>query len=139
MNESGLRQVLREATGFLAVGVAATLTHLCVGLALYYAFDLGLSALAANLVAFCVAYLVSYFGNATLAFPGTKLGSASFFRFLAVSLSSLGLNQAIVFALVDLAGRSYWQALAVVLMTVPPLTFLAMKYWGIHVRHHAAE
>ena len=139
MNESGLRQVLREATGFLAVGVAATLTHLCVGLALYYALDLGLSALAVNLVAFCVAYLVSYFGNATLAFPGTKLGSASFFRFLAVSLSSLGLNQAIVFALVDLAGRSYWQALVVVLMTVPPLTFLAMKYWGIHVRHHAAE
>ena len=79
MTGPGLRQTVREAAGFFAVGVAATLTHLCVGLALYYAVDLGLSALAANLAAFCVAYLVSYFGNATLAFPGTKLGPASFF------------------------------------------------------------
>lgn len=134
MIRTDLRQTVREAAGFFAVGVAATLTHLCVGLALYYALDLGLSALAANFGAFCVAYLVSYFGNATLAFPGTRLGPASFFRFLAVSLFSLGLNQAIVFALVDLAERPYWQALAVVLMTVPPLTFLAMKYWGVHGR-----
>ena len=31
----------------------------------------------------------------------------------------------------DLAGRPYWLALAVVLITVPPVTFLAMKYWGV--------
>ena len=134
MNRPGLRRTVREAAGFFAVGVAATLTHLCVGLGLYYALDLGLSALAANLAAFGVAYLVSYIGNATLAFPGTRLGPASFFRFLAVSLSSLVLNQTIVFAVVDLDGRPYWLALAVVLITVPPLTFLAMKFWGVHGR-----
>ena len=67
-----------------------------------------------------------------MAFPGTKLGPASFFRLLTVSLASLGLNQAIVFSVVDLASRPYWQALALVLMAVPPLTFLAMKYWGVH-------
>ena len=132
MTRPGHRKTIREAVGFFAVGVAATFTHLCVGLSIYYAFDLGLSALAANLVAFCVAYLVSYFGNATLAFPDTRLGPASFFRFLAVSLVSLGFNQALVFSLVDLVGRPYWQALAAVLITVPPLTFLAMKYWGVH-------
>ena len=131
MIRAGHRKTLQEAAGFLAVGIAATLTHLCVGLALHYALDPGLSALAANFVAFCVAYLVSYFGNATLAFPDTRIGPASFFRFLAVSLASLGLNQALVFVLVDLAGRPYWLALAVVLITVPPVTFLAMKYWGV--------
>ncbi len=132
MTRPGYCRTVREAAGFLLVGVAATLTHLCVGLSLYYAFDWGLSALSANFVAFCVAYLVSYFGNATLAFPETRLGPASFFRFLAVSLASLGLNQALVFIVVELAGRPYWQALAVVLIAVPPLTFLAMKYWGVH-------
>ena len=133
MIRAGHHRTVREAAGFLAVGIAATLTHLCVGLALHYALDPGLSALAANLVAFCVAYLVSYFGNATLAFPDTRIGPASFFRFLAVSLASLGLNQTLVFALVDLAGRPYWLALACVLITVPPVTFLAMKYWGVRV------
>ncbi len=133
MIRAGHHKTVREAAGFLAAGIAATLTHLCVGLALHYALDPGLSALAANLVAFCVAYLVSYFGNATLAFPDTRIGPASFFRFLAVSLASLGLNQTLVFALVDLAGRPYWLALPCVLITVPPVTFLAMKYWGVRV------
>ena len=124
-------RTLHELLGFLVVGVAATLTHLGVGLVVFYGLDLGVGALAANFIAFCVAYLVSYFGNAKLTFPDTRLGPASFFRFLAVSLTSLGLNQALVFALVEVADRPYWQALIVVLMVVPPLTFLAMKYWGV--------
>ena len=124
------RRTVHQALAFLAVGVAATLVHLCVGLAAYYALDLGISAFAANLMAFCVAYLVSYFGNAKLAFPDTRIGPTSFLRFLAVSLASLGLNQAIVLALVGIAGRPYWQALSIILMTVPPLTFCAMKYWA---------
>ena len=131
MRLPGHRTAVHELLGFFVVGVAATLTHLCVGLVVFYVLDLGLSALAANFVAFCVAYLVSYFGNARLAFPHTRLGPASFLRFLTVSLASLGMNQAIVHALVDIAGRPYWQALIVVLMMVPPLTFLAMKYWGV--------
>ena len=59
-----------------------------------------------------------------------RVGRESFFRFLAVSLVSLALNQAIVHALVDIAHRPYWQALIVVLAAVPPMTFLAMKHWG---------
>ena len=130
MRLPGHRTVVHEPLGFFAVGVAATLTHLCVGLGGFYVLDLGLGALEANFIAFCVAYLVSYLGNATLAFPHTRLGPASFFRFLAVSLASLGLNQALVYVLVDIAGRPYWQTLIVVLMMVPPLTFLTMKHWG---------
>ncbi len=54
----GRARVVREVVGFLVVGIAATATHLSVGLAAYYALPLGLSAFEANLVAFCVAYLV---------------------------------------------------------------------------------
>ena len=126
----GRARVVREVVGFLVVGIAATATHLSVGLAAYYALPLGLSAFEANLVAFCVAYLVTYIGNARLTFPETRLGLASFVRFLTVSLGSLGLNQAIVYVLVGCAGRPYWQALIAVLVLVPPLTFVAMKHWG---------
>lgn len=131
----------REILGFLVVGIAATLTHLGVGLLAFYVLPLGLSALQANLLAFCVAYLVSYFGNSSLAFPETRRGLASFCRFLIVSLISLSLNQGIVFALVEIVKRPYWQALIVVLMVVPPVTFLAMKHWAVHGmrRRHGNE
>jgi putative flippase GtrA len=102
-----------------------------VGLTVFYVLPLGLSALWANFIAFCIAYLVSYYGNAILVFPETKLGPASFFRFLTVSLVSLSLNQAIVYALVGVLAWPYWQALIVVLMVVPPTTYLALKYWGV--------
>ncbi|MDX1484744.1 MAG: GtrA family protein [Alphaproteobacteria bacterium] len=125
------RRTVRELFTFGIVGVAATVTHFAVGLVVYYLLPFGLSALWANFIAFSVAFLVSYFGNAILVFPETKRGLASFFRFLAVSLVSLALNQGIVHALVNIADVPYWQALIVVLMVVPPVTFLAMKYWGV--------
>ena len=125
------RKTFRELFAFLVVGIASTVTHFSVGLVLFYVLPLGLSALWANFIAFCLAYLVTYFGNAILVFPDTRLGSASFFRFLAVSLVSLGLNQAIVYAFVSVVGRPYWQALIAVLIVVPPTSFLAMKYWGV--------
>ncbi len=125
------KRTFRELFAFFVVGVTATVTHFSVGLVLFYVLPLGLSALWANFIAFCFAYLVTYFGNAVLVFPETKLGPMSFFRFLTVSLVSLGLNQMIVYALVNVLARPYWQALIVVLMVVPPTTFLALKYWGV--------
>ena len=125
------KKTFREVFAFFVVGVTATVTHLCVGLLVFYVLPLGLSALWANFIAFCVAYLVTYFGNAILVFPETKLGPASFFRFLTVSLVSLSLNQVIVYALVGVLALPYWQALIVVVVVVPPTTFLAMKYWGV--------
>jgi len=125
------KKTRREVIAFIIVGVAATITHFAVGLVVYYVLPLGLSALWANLIAFSVAFLVTYFGNAILVFPETKLGPASFLRFLSVSLFSLGLNQCIVFVLVELAVKPYWLALIVALVVVPPATFIGMKIWGV--------
>ncbi len=124
------KRAMREVVAFIAVGIAATITHFSVGLAVFYVLPLGISALWANFIAFSVAFLVTYFGNALLVFPETTLGPRSFFRFLSVSLFSLGLNQGIVFVLVGPAALPYWQALIVVLAVVPPITFLGMKFWG---------
>lgn len=120
----------REAAAFVVVGVTATITHYGVAMTIYYGLDWGWSALWTNFAAFCVAFMVSYFGNAILVFPETLLGPRSFLRFLAVSLVSLTLNQVIVYGLVDVFLIPYWQALIVVLLTVPPATFLTLKYWG---------
>jgi putative flippase GtrA len=98
---------------------------------IYYGLDWGWGALWTNFAAFCVAFTVSYFGNALFVFPETRLGPRSFVRFLTVSLVSLSLNQAIVYGLVDVLVTPYWQALIIVLMMVPPATFLTLKYWGV--------
>lgn len=124
-------KALREVSAFVVVGFLATVTHYAVGVTVFYALDWGLGVLTVNFVAFSVAFLVTYFGNAIFVFPGTRLGPRSFLRFLAVSLVSLALNQGIVYVLVDLAGIPYWQALIAVLLVVPPATFLSLKFWGI--------
>ncbi len=46
-----------------------------------------------------------------------------------MSLSGLAANQAIVFATVNMAGWSYRVALAIVLLIVPALTYLANRQW----------
>jgi hypothetical protein len=48
-----------------------------------------------------------------------------------VSLVSLGLNQIIVYVLVERFAVPYWQALIVVLIVIPPATYFGMKYWGV--------
>jgi len=128
---SGPRKTARQVGAFIIVGISATVTHFTVGLLVFYVLPLGLTALWTNFVAFCVAFLVTYFGNALLVFPETRLGAASFFRFLSVSLVSLGLNQIIVYVLVERFAVPYWQALIVVLIVIPPATYFGMKYWGV--------
>ena len=108
-------RAFREVAAFVVVGVTATITHYAVAMTIYYGFDWGWSALWTNFAAFCVAFMVTYFGNALLVFPETRLGLRSFVRFLAVSLVSLTLNQLIVYGLVEVGGMPYWQALIVVL------------------------
>ena len=127
-------KIIREAAAFGVVGVTATITHYAVAMTIYYGLDWGWSALWANFAAFCVAFMVSYFGNAIWVFPETRLGPRSFVRFLTVSLVSLSLNQGIVYVLVDILLIPYWQALIIVLMIVPPATFVTLKYWGVKTR-----
>ena len=72
---------------------------------------------------------MSYFGNLVWTFEQAEAGLAPMPRFMVVALCGLAANQAIVFTMVDLAGWSYRLALAVVLLVVPGLTFLASRSW----------
>lgn len=118
---------LRQAARFAAVGGAATATHLCVGLLL--AENLHLAPFWANLCAFATAVLVSYFGNLIWTFGMASEGLGPLPRFVTLALCGLAANQAIVFAAVNLAGWSYRVALAIVLLVVPVLTYLASRQW----------
>lgn len=118
---------LLQLTRFALVGGAATATHLCVGLLL--AERLGLAPFWANLCAFATALLVSYFGNLVWTFGMAAEGLGRLPRFVILALCGLAANQAIVFVTVDMAGWGYRAALAIVVLVVPALSYLASCRW----------
>ena len=122
-------QTVRQISRFGFVGVIATAVHVGVGLGLHEGADM--RPFWANLIAFCCALGVSFFGQTRLTFPDSSAGGAAFVRFAAVAVSGLGLNQSIVWVVTSLFASSYWLALVIIIFTVPGITFLLLKFWAL--------
>jgi len=122
-------QLFRQLSRFGFVGVLATATHVAVGLALHN--GLGAAPLWANLVAFLTALGVSFLGQTRLTFPDATADGGAFLRFATVAVTGLGLNQAIVWAVTSGLDGPYWAALALIIATVPWLTFALLKFWAL--------
>jgi len=125
------REITRfgQISRFGVVGLAATGVHVAVGLGLNA--GAGVAPFWANLVAFSCALGVSFYGQTRLTFPGSSTDGGAFLRFAIVAVSGLGLNQIIVWIVTSLAGGPYWLALAIIIATVPGLTFLLLKFWAL--------
>ena len=121
--------VRRQLPWFVVFGAAASATHLAVALSTHH--WLGLAPLVANTVAFCCALVVSYLGNAIVTFKVEPWRMAAFTKFAVLSLVSFGLNQAMVYALTVRLGWPFALSLAVVLLTVPPFTFVMARVWAL--------
>ncbi|MCG8358504.1 MAG: GtrA family protein [Kiloniellales bacterium] len=120
--------MIAQALRFSLVGVAATLLHvlLMVGLV-----ESGLLApFEANFVAFSGALLLSYLGNLRWTFGLRGRHQTHVPRFVTVALLGFLLNQAIVYGVVDLLQGDYRLALALVVLIVPALSFLANRHWA---------
>ena len=120
---------LRQLSRFGIVGILATVVHVGVGLGLHD--GAGLNPLLANLVAFLCALCISFFGQTQLTFPDSTADARAFLRFITVSVSVLGLNQLIVWVVTSFLGRPYWLALAVIIVSVPMVTFVLLKFWAL--------
>lgn len=114
---------------FGVVGGVSTLVHVAVGMGLHH--GMGASPLWANGVAFTVAVGVSFLGQTRLTFPEATADGRAFLRFLAVALLGFGLNQLIVWIATGPFGGPYWVGLAIVVTTVPFVTFLSLRYWAL--------
>jgi putative flippase GtrA len=120
---------LKQISRFGVVGLVATAVHVGVGLGLHGGG--GIPAFWANIVAFCTALGVSYFGQTRITFPEATAGRAAFARFASIAVSGLALNQIIVWLVTSAFGGPYWLALAIIIATVPAATFLALKFWAL--------
>ncbi len=119
---------LRSIVIFGIVGVLATITHATVAIAL---IEIGfLHPFSANAFGFGAGFLVSYFGHHRFSFQTGADHRQAMPRFLTIAGFGLFFNQAIVYALVNLAGFSYFLALAVIIATVPAFTYLAARRWA---------
>ncbi|MGH6946754.1 MAG: GtrA family protein [Kiloniellales bacterium] len=123
-----MSQMLAQMGRFAIVGGATTLVHVACAVALIELCKV--TPLAANLVAFCVALTVSYIGNHSWTFRIVGHHAIHFPRFVTIAAVGLLLNQTIMFGIVEVLDQSYRLALAIVVLVVPSVSFLANRTWA---------
>lgn len=108
---------------FILVGGLATLVHILVAGSLLALFTL--QPYVANLIAFLVAFGVSYCGHRYLTFAR----QGSILRFLAVAIAGFALNNLLLTGLLAL-GLSAFLAIVVATALVPVFSYLASSLWA---------
>jgi putative flippase GtrA len=111
---------------FAFIGVLNTAIHasVVIGLVEHMAFR----PVVANAVAFFFANIFSYCLNSRITFKST-LSFGGYLRFLSVSLVSLG-GTLIISWLGEYFGIDYRISLIGVIILVPAISFLALKFWA---------
>ncbi len=112
---------------FGVVGVAATVLHVSIGLALHVIWNV--PPFWANLIAFCMSFSVSYAGNHRWTFKSTATHGSSAPRFAIATALGLVLNQGIVYVVTTLLQGPYPVALALIVTLVPPISYLLGRFW----------
>lgn len=123
--QPGLR---RQVVRFGVIGISATLTHVVIVLALVEGRIL--EPFGANVIAFSTALFVTYVGNHKWTFGLSGAHGRHFPRFILIALLGLGLNQGIVYLIVEGLRWDYRIALALVVTVVPAITFLLNRGWA---------
>lgn len=120
---------LPQGLQFIAVGGAAAATHLLVAVLLVQ--GLAMAPLIANVLAFLVAFVVSYSGHAALTFAAHQTPTRRALpRYFLVACCSFALNEALyAIALHQLHWHYAWSLVAVLLL-VAVVTFVAAKFWA---------
>lgn len=121
---------------FVVVGCAAAAVHWSVVRAVVDGW--AVAPLLANVLGWVVAFGVSFAGHHRWTFgdaPGRD-ARRSLPRFLLVSLAGFAVNEATYAALLGgLGGWRYDVVLAIVLVAVAGLTFVASRLWAFRGRH----
>lgn len=120
---------LPQALQFVFVGGCAAATHLAVVAVLVQAA--GMAPLAANVLAFLVAFVVSYNGHALFTFVQAQArGRAVVARYFAVACASFAANELLYWVALHWLGWHYFWSLALVLVLVAVGTFVLAKFWA---------
>ena len=122
------RALIFQVGRFGIVGVSAAVVNFAVVVAIVEWF--GWNPLLANIVAFAIAYQVSFFGHNYWTFGRQTATSIPWLKFLLVALASFALSESLFFVFLHFVGLYYPIALILVLIMVPPITFVLSKFWA---------
>lgn len=122
--------MISQLARFGVVGVGAMTVHWLVVVAIV---PLGIPELIANVIGFCVAFNVSYFGHHYWTFASTTETLTTFKRFLTVAITSFIVNECLYSLLLNFTTLDYRTALAIVLVAVAALTFVLSRLWAFRV------
>lgn len=106
---------------------AATVNFIGVVLLVEYA---NLEPLIANIIAFLLAFNVSYIGHRFWTFNHKKHQSNSAPKFFIIAINSLLLNEAIFALLLHVTSLHYTVALIITIFLVAIVTFILSKLWA---------
>jgi len=127
-----------EPAIFAGVGLAASLAHFLAAVLLVE--QVSVQPWIANIIAFAVAFPVSYFGHSFLTFSARAYGRAdavtgkSFRRFLTLAGAGFLLNQASVVLFVEQLGYPPRTVFGVTIACVAGILYLAGKFWAFRDR-----
>lgn len=110
---------------FGGVGVAATLVHLAVAGASFWLWPT-ISPFIANLLAFLVAFQVSFWGHRHFTFRRNGKGH----RFFVLALAGFALNNGVLGALLAATSLDGFVAIVLATFTVPLLMYIAARFWA---------
>lgn len=120
------RELIRQVFSFACVGVTATLVHYVV--AVFFTDIATISVFLSNVMGYCAAVSISIFGHSIFTYK-TKINAIIARRFIVVSLATLLASEAILLGLTSLLDLHHRIALAVVVSTVPVVSFFINKFW----------
>ena len=125
----------RELIWFAVVGISALLVHFLLVLLLV---PQGLQPLLANVLAYLLAFQVSYWGHRLKTFEAAHLPhSQTLPRFFAVASLSFLLNEGMYYLLLRFTPLDYRMALLLVLFCVAVVTFVLSRLWAFSSRPSA--
>ena len=118
--------VLKQFIIFGLVGILATLTHYLV--ALFFHESLAVNLYICNLFGYVTAVIVSYVGHSRFTFR-VAFCKQVFQRFVIVSIFTFLTSEGILAILEHTLQLGHRFSLAVVVLTIPLITFLLNKIW----------
>ncbi len=129
MSDAAAKSVLPgQVSRFAVIGVIATGVHVVAASIAHYLFSL--PPLYANFVGFLFAWSVSFAGHYLWTFDQLSTVRQAMPRFFLISLCGLAINQAIVWLVVDVFGKSFALAMALAVIIIPAASFLSSKFWA---------
>ncbi|PZP55839.1 MAG: GtrA family protein [Micavibrio aeruginosavorus] len=126
-----------ELVRFGIVGVGATLTHLLAAFLLRHQTEIPLIAI--NIIAFLIAFGVSFIGHHYWTFQGASKKSESLPKFFGVALSGLAASTLLLSLLIRLDIANDFVKLFISIIIIPFVTYFLSKFWAFRTKQGSAS